>query len=64
MVARAAEGQGSALFTHASPPLRLLRRMRPAAIEEQQLCKHQSEGAERSFTVPGCVAEVGFRVAD
>ena len=25
---------------------------------------NQSEGAERSFTVPGCVAKVGFRVAD
>ena len=25
---------------------------------------HQSEGAERSYTVPGCVAEVCFRDAD
>eukprot|EP00959_Pyramimonas_sp_CCMP1952_P319969 6695725-Pyramimonas_sp.AAC.1 len=28
------------------------------------LQRYQSEGAERSFTVPGCVAEVGLHCAE
>eukprot|EP00959_Pyramimonas_sp_CCMP1952_P464451 9486631-Pyramimonas_sp.AAC.1 len=33
-------------------------------VRGQQRLTRQSEGAERSFTVPGCVAEVEFRGAD
>ena len=44
-------------------------KMAPRGLEDAPRAKDregldQSEGAERSFTVPGCVAEVRFRGAD